>query len=274
MTIVGAIFTPQRPPGLAVEAARAADAAGLEELWLWEDCFAEGGIATAAAMLGATERLRIGLGLLPVPLRNVALTAMELSAIAGMFPGRLIAGLGHGVQEWMGQVGAGVSSPVTLLREYLTALRELLAGREVSTAGRYVSLDRVRLNWPPANPPPLYSGGYGPNTLRLCGEIADGTIISGGTTLARLREIVGLIEQGRTRAEEARPHRVVVFVDARRRGAADHVGVSGSGEQVAAGLREWVDAGADSVLLVPDRDVDDLSGYLQFVAQEVAPLLR
>src|SRR5213076_2491623 len=41
MTTIGAIFTPQRPPGLAVEAAHAADAAGLEELWLWEDCFAE-----------------------------------------------------------------------------------------------------------------------------------------------------------------------------------------------------------------------------------------
>jgi alkanesulfonate monooxygenase SsuD/methylene tetrahydromethanopterin reductase-like flavin-dependent oxidoreductase (luciferase family) len=51
---------------------RAAEEAGLEELWLWEDCFAESGVAPAAAVLGWTQRLRVGIGLLPVPLRNVA----------------------------------------------------------------------------------------------------------------------------------------------------------------------------------------------------------
>jgi alkanesulfonate monooxygenase SsuD/methylene tetrahydromethanopterin reductase-like flavin-dependent oxidoreductase (luciferase family) len=274
MTTVGAIFTPRNPPDWAVGVARAADAAGLEELWLFEDCFAEGGIATATAMLASTERLRVGIGLLPVPLRNVALTAMELSAIAGMFPGRLIAGLGHGVQEWMGQVDARVSSPVTLLREYLTAVRALLAGAEVTTSGRYVTLDRVRLNWPPAVPPPLYSGGFGPNTIRLCGEIADGTIISRGNSPAELREMIGFLETGRAQADASRPHKVVVFVTGRRRGANDDLAVAGSAEQVADGLRRWVDAGADSLLLVPGDDVEDLEEYMAFVGQEVAPLVR
>ena len=274
MTTVGAIFTPQNPPGLAVEAARAADAAGLPELWIFEDCFAGGGIATAAAMLGATKRLRIGIGLLPVPLRNAALTAMELSAIAGMFPGRLIAGLGHGIQEWMGQAGARVSSPVTLLREYLTTVRDLLAGEEVTTSGRYVTLDRVRLNWPPAISPPLYSGGFGPNTVRLCGEIADGTILARDMSPARLREMIELVEEGRGRADASRPHQVVVFLTARRHGADDDLSVAGSAEQVAEGLQRWVDAGADSLQLVPGDDVQDFAEYLAFLGQEVAPLLR
>ena len=95
----------------------AADAAGLEELWLWEDCFRESGLAPAAAVLAWTERIRVGVGLYPVPLRNVALTAMELASVERLFPGRHIVGVGHGVQEWMGQVGARVESPVTLLRE-------------------------------------------------------------------------------------------------------------------------------------------------------------
>ena len=56
-------------------------------------------------MLGATERLTIGLGLIPVPLRNVAVLAMELATLQRMFPGRLRVGVGHGVQDWMGQVG-------------------------------------------------------------------------------------------------------------------------------------------------------------------------
>ena len=47
----------------------------------------------------------MGIGLLPVPLRNVALTAMELATLERLFPGRLAPGIGHGVLDWMGQVG-------------------------------------------------------------------------------------------------------------------------------------------------------------------------
>ena len=75
------------------------------ELWLWEDCFLEGGLTTATAALAWSEQLRVGVGLLPVPLRNPALTAMELATVARLWPGRLVATLGHGVADWMAQVG-------------------------------------------------------------------------------------------------------------------------------------------------------------------------
>lgn len=129
MTQLGAVFRPQLPPERLRDIARLADDSGLEQLWLWEDCFREGGVSTAAAALAWSERVRIGVGLLPVPLRNVAITAMEVASLHRMFPGRAIVGVGHGVQDWMGQVGARVESPVTLLREYLDALRALLRGR-------------------------------------------------------------------------------------------------------------------------------------------------
>jgi alkanesulfonate monooxygenase SsuD/methylene tetrahydromethanopterin reductase-like flavin-dependent oxidoreductase (luciferase family) len=51
MTSLGAVFRPQLPPERLRGVVRTADAAGLEELWLWEDCFLESGIATAAAAL-------------------------------------------------------------------------------------------------------------------------------------------------------------------------------------------------------------------------------
>ena len=60
---------------------------------------------------------------------------MEIAAVERMFPGRLIPGVGHGVLSWMGQVGARVASPLTLMREYVTALRALLAGESVTTTG-------------------------------------------------------------------------------------------------------------------------------------------
>ena len=41
----------------ALEICRTAEAAGFDELWLWEDCFYSGGIASAAAALAAGSRL-------------------------------------------------------------------------------------------------------------------------------------------------------------------------------------------------------------------------
>jgi alkanesulfonate monooxygenase SsuD/methylene tetrahydromethanopterin reductase-like flavin-dependent oxidoreductase (luciferase family) len=72
MTTLGTVFRPQLPPERLRAVAVAAEDAGLGQLWLWEDCFWESGIASAAAVLAWTERLRVGIGLLPVPLRNVA----------------------------------------------------------------------------------------------------------------------------------------------------------------------------------------------------------
>jgi alkanesulfonate monooxygenase SsuD/methylene tetrahydromethanopterin reductase-like flavin-dependent oxidoreductase (luciferase family) len=58
--VLALIVPPDHAPELILEAAHAAEAAGVEELWLWEDCFASSGVAPAAAILGATERLRVG----------------------------------------------------------------------------------------------------------------------------------------------------------------------------------------------------------------------
>jgi alkanesulfonate monooxygenase SsuD/methylene tetrahydromethanopterin reductase-like flavin-dependent oxidoreductase (luciferase family) len=82
-------------------------------------------------------------------------------------------GVGHGVQEWMAQVGARVESPMTLLGEYLTALRALLRGERVTVDGRYLRLDAVALDWPPASPPAVLAGATGPRSLRLSGRRRD-----------------------------------------------------------------------------------------------------
>ncbi len=116
MTTVGAVFLPQNPPERLHDVVTAADDAGLAELWLWEDCFLEGGLTTATAALAWSTELRVGVGLLPVPLRNPALAAMEIATLARLFPSRFLPALGHGVLDWMAQVGASVPSPMTLLR--------------------------------------------------------------------------------------------------------------------------------------------------------------
>lgn len=289
-TRVGAVFVPQLPPERLRSVARAADQAGLDELWLWEDCFLESGITATVAALAWTERLTVGVGLLPVPLRNVAITAMELATLHRMFPGRARVGVGHGVQDWMGQVGARAESPMMLLREYLTALRALLSGQRVTTEGRYVRLDGVALDWPPPQPPELLAGATGDRTLRLSGEVADGTILTGGTTVEQVRRARGLIDEGRASSGRSGYHQVVVYLhaatgpDAAARLEAERVrwgydtmtghGVAGGAEAVAEAVRTWAAAGVDTVVLQPTPDDPDPEGFTAFVAQEVTPLVR
>jgi alkanesulfonate monooxygenase SsuD/methylene tetrahydromethanopterin reductase-like flavin-dependent oxidoreductase (luciferase family) len=211
---LGVVFRPQSPPEDLRNVVRAAEDAGVDELWLWEDCFAEGGLATPAAALAWTDRLQVGIGLLPVPLRNPALAAMEIATLARMFPGRFLPGLGHGVLEWMAQVGAGAASPMTLLREYTAAVRTLLNGGTVTTTGKYVQLDGVRLDWAPPQPPPVIVGARGPKTLRLAGELADGVLLDSGLTLDRVVESLESVEEGRAAGgRSGEPFRVVIYVE-------------------------------------------------------------
>ncbi|MGI5125193.1 LLM class flavin-dependent oxidoreductase [Pseudonocardia sp. CA-107938] len=174
---VGVVFRPQSPPEELREAVVAADQAGIDELWVWEDCFFEGGLTTAAAALAWSERITVGIGLLPVPLRNPALAAMEIATLARTFPNRFSPALGHGVLDWMGQVGARVESPMTLLREYTDAVRRLLQGETLTVSGRYVHLDDVGLAWPPPVAPPVVIGARGPKTVALAGEVGDGVLL-------------------------------------------------------------------------------------------------
>jgi alkanesulfonate monooxygenase SsuD/methylene tetrahydromethanopterin reductase-like flavin-dependent oxidoreductase (luciferase family) len=289
VTRLGAIFRPQAPPERLREVARAADDVGLDELWLWEDCFLQSGIASAAAALAWTERLEVGIGLLPVPLRNVALTAMEIATLDRTFPGRVHVAVGHGIQGWMGQAGARVGSPLTLLREHVTALRALLRGEEVTAAGRYVELDRVALGWPPDRPTPIHVGAVGPRSLGLAGEVADGTVLSASTSPAQVEERRQLVMEGRALAGRSDPHRITVYLlaatgtDAERRleaeterepGSREELWVAGDAETIAAGVRRWAAAGADAVVLQPTAHEPDPEGFVRFVGEQVAPRLR
>ena len=270
MATLGAIALPYNPPEQLLSIARAADNSGLDELWLWEDSFLTGGIATAAAVLGATERLSVGVGVLPVPFRNVALAAMEIATLTRMFGSRSIIGIGHGVQDWMAQAGVRAESPLTLLREYTGALRSLLAGTEVTVDGRYVHLDRVRLAWPPDSPPDILVGAEGPKTKQLAAEIGDGMILVGGTTPADLAAL------------PAGVRRIVVFVPTAfgadrpdRLAAAGYrhgeSGLAGSPAEVAEGARAWVEAGATTVVLQPLEGESDPVEFVRIAGASVQP---
>ena len=311
MQRIGSIFTPSFPPEHLKVATLAAEAAGVAELWLWEDCFRESAFAAASAMLAWTQHLRVGIGVAPMPMRNVALTAMEIATVERMFPGRLIPGVGHGVQSWMAQIGARPASPLTLMREYVPALRALLAHEEVTTTGRYVNLDQVRLDWPPAaaghappparpppppargpadRPPPpapaVIAAAEGPRTLRLAGEVADGTLLPAGWSPRRVREARQLIGEGVDASGRAEPHETIVFVvtafgeraEALARAEAevsqwvapeDGLVLAGSPARIADDVEAFFDAGASAVMLQPAAAEPGLEGFMAQVGEVV-----
>jgi alkanesulfonate monooxygenase SsuD/methylene tetrahydromethanopterin reductase-like flavin-dependent oxidoreductase (luciferase family) len=242
MTTLGVVFCPQSPPEELRGVVDAVERSTATELWLWEDCFLEGGLTTAATALAWSERVHVGVGLLPVPLRNPAVTAMEIATLARLAPGRFVACLGHGVQEWMAQVGAAVESPMTLLREHVTAVRDLLAGRTVDVSGRYVALDKVALDWPPAEVPELLVGATGPRTIGLAGELADGVLLTASADADDVRRARRLVDDARADAGREGRARLVVYTELDPR--SDQLP-----GQVEARTAELADAGADTVVL-------------------------
>ena len=183
-----------RPADLPAFARRAEDL-GFDTLWVVEDCFLGGGIAQTVAVLAATSRITVGIGILPAAARNPAFAAMELATVAGLYPGRVIVGIGHGMPGWLRQAGSWPASPLTMLRETLAGDR-LVAARRIGHRRRAgtSALTDVQLTNPPEVLPPIVVGVRGPRSLRLAAELADGVVLAEPVTpeyLAFVREHTG-----------------------------------------------------------------------------------
>jgi len=310
MSAVGAMLHRDIPPAALSARARRLEALGYAEAWVVEDCFWTAAFASAGLALGATERLHVGIGVLPAVLRNPALAAMELATLAGAFPGRVTGGFGHGVTSWMRQVGAHPRSPLAALEETLAAVRDLLAGRRVTVTGRHVALDDVALVFPPERPPALLAGVTGPRGLRVAAAAADGAVLPECSTSAFVRQaratmaavqsearlvVYALLSLGDdpARARDAirpyvadwlernagRPQLAATSFAAKAEGAAEvpdawieELAIVGDATACADATRRLFAAGADTVVLVPMPA--EAEAQLERYAATVLPALR
>ena len=68
---IGMCFDPGFPAAAIVDYAERLEAAGIDELWIIEDCFQTAWITLAAAAFALTSRLQVGFGILPAsPVRT------------------------------------------------------------------------------------------------------------------------------------------------------------------------------------------------------------
>ncbi len=270
-TAVGVLLPRDLPAALFRAYAVRAEQLGFDELWVVEDCFFRGGIAQAATALAATERLRVGIGILPAAVRNPAFTALEVGTLAELFPGRVDIGIGHGMPEWMRQVGAWPTRPLRVLETTLQTVRALLRGERVDLDTEEYTLTGVQLESPPAVVPLVLAGVRGPRSLAAAGRSADGTVLAEPVTPEYLAAALAQIDA-------PGPHRVVAYnvcavdddADAARRAvrpALEWIGDPGWAPHIAplpfaaelAGLRASVTSRAEFGQRLPDAWVDQLS---------------
>jgi alkanesulfonate monooxygenase SsuD/methylene tetrahydromethanopterin reductase-like flavin-dependent oxidoreductase (luciferase family) len=299
---LGVLFRPEWPPEDLPAFARDAERDGFAELWLVEDCFLAGGLTMAATALAATDVLGVGIGLLPVAVRNAALTAMEIAGLARVHPGRLTVAFGHGVEPWMRQIGARPPDRLAALEETVTAVRALLAGEAVTTQGRHVHLEGVRLAHPPSPPPAALVGTTGPRGLEVAGRCADGILLPEGSVPEAVRWARGVADGGttvvyawlsldddRSAAADALRPSVQAWLQlglyrelSTRAGLSDGaaqpeddrlraLAVAGDARDCARAIAELWAAGTDTIVLIPRRE--DRDEQLARFGSEVRPLL-
>lgn len=201
---LGLLLGGTQPPQGMLELSLHAEALGLDEVWVAEDCFFTGGIGAVGAILGATSRVKVGTGIVSAFTRHPAITALDFATLASLFPDRVIAGFGFGLPVWLDQMGVRPHQMQAPLRATVEHLRALLAGEEVTADSPPFRFDRVQLTYPPAHQPPIVLGVAGPRLLELSGRIADGTLLGANSSPAYVRWARERIVAG----SEGRPHTV------------------------------------------------------------------
>ena len=178
MAGIGTFISAGRSLEAAVERVRLAESLGYDSTYVTHIAGRDS-LTVLAAYAAATERIRLGTGVLPIYSRTPVATAQTAATIDELSGGRMVVGLGVShkvtVEAWYGQ---SIDRPVAEMREYAGAMRAMFHGEEPPavegakwpTAFRFMGYD-VRPEIP------IYIAALSPNMLQLAGEIGDGVLL-------------------------------------------------------------------------------------------------
>ena len=182
MSHIGIAFSGGPSPADIVECVKLAESLGYESAWVAE---AHGGdqFAILAACAAQTTPIRLGTAISSVFVRSVPTIAMAAATVDDISGGRFILGLGssHKVQVEP-EHGMNYAKPITRVRESVDIVRTLLRDGAVSYAGETVTIEQFDLWFSPRRSDiPIYLSGLFPKMVSVCGEIADGLILTRST---------------------------------------------------------------------------------------------
>ncbi len=168
-----------------VRLARRAETAGYESIWMAETRLTRDGFVPLAAMAMATDRIKLGTGIVNVFTREAVVMAISFTTLAEVAPGRTIVGLGAGSPIVLGPQGVEWARPLARLREYVEVIRPLTRGEAVSYEGETIRLDGACIEDVLAEREkttseegelPVYLGVTAMKAVELAGELADGVL--------------------------------------------------------------------------------------------------
>jgi probable F420-dependent oxidoreductase len=159
------------------ELARRAEDLGYTDAWAAEASGTDG-FSVASAVGIATEKMRIGIAIVPIFTRPPALIAMSTLAASQACGGRFCLGLGASsptiVERWM---GIGFDKPLLRARETIESVQAALTGDKVDYSGDTVRIKGFRMEQGVTGKVPLFLAALGPKMLELANEKADGVAL-------------------------------------------------------------------------------------------------
>src|SRR4051795_13628845 len=178
------------PPGTSplelIELAQEAERLGFDSAWAAE-AWGTDAVTELSAGPGTPTTLKVGWGIMQIPGRtpaNTAMTAMTLDLLSG---GRFILGLGtSGPQVVEGWHGEAWGKPLTKTREYVEIVRMALKRETVEHVGEHYRIPYDGANATGLGKPlklmarplrydlPIWLAAIGPKNVELAAEIADG----------------------------------------------------------------------------------------------------
>jgi len=162
-----------------------AERLGYDSVWVAES-WGSDAVTVLSWIAARTERIKVGAGILQMPARTPAMTAMTAVTLNELSGGRFLLGLGlSGPQVVEGWHGVGYGKPLGKTREYVSIVRKAVARERLTHQGvhyqiPYVGADATGLGKPlklmthPRHPVPIYLAAIGPKNVTLTAEIGDG----------------------------------------------------------------------------------------------------
>ena len=173
---IGAFIAPGRSLEKGVERVRLAERLGFDSVYTTHIA-ARDSLTVLMAYAAATERVRLGTGVLPIFSRTPVATAQTAATIDEFSGGRMVLGLGVShkvtVENWF---DSEITKPVTQMREYAGIVRAIFRG-EAPPEGEFFNTRFQFMGYEARADLPIYVAALSPNMLRLAGEIADGVML-------------------------------------------------------------------------------------------------
>jgi F420-dependent oxidoreductase-like protein len=154
-----------------------AERLGCESVWVTQLPDARDAALVLAAYAAATQRVRVGTGVLPIYTRHPTAMAQMAATLDEMSGGRFILGLGVSHKVTVESMwGLKLEHPVDAMREYFSIVRSSLRDGSASYDGEHFSAHWA-YSGPRRGEMPLMISALSPRMLELAGEIADGVVL-------------------------------------------------------------------------------------------------